>query len=404
MDIIGIGALNIDYIKSMPWFLSHSTGILRQEFEPGREEWVTNENISQRIHQIGTSEFDIGPGGSAFNTIRCLAQLGLGLKIGYIGIAGLPSDGCDLKEHLSRHSIDSTWVYSSSNPSGKCISLYWPRDRSRGLRTAPGVDGELAAKLSDLTTQTEITNYVAKAKWVHLTSFVNQECLSLIVGILKKAKAANQHLIISFDPGSEYCRNPTAPIKEAIRISDYLFLNWKEFCQLAGYEEANQLKRGKVNENEIASNLFMSLNGPKVMIVLKSYNSTRFFQIFRSKILVRRFWQIPLSPLFVRDDTGAGDIFAAGLISSQFIPALSFDMRTAILLCSRLVKSKLKVIGCDAELDYQKALNNTFEEIRLREGLNIKDLGRVYFSQIAGFFLGVVVTSIIDIIVTLIFR
>ena len=391
MDIIGIGALNIDYIISMPWFPPPSARYLRQEFEPGKEEWVTNKNLTQRIDMIGTVEFDyIGPGGSAFNTLRCLAQLNLGLSIGYVGIAGVKEDerDLDLRECAAKHSIDSTWIYTSkTNPPGKCISLYWPREQSRGLRTAPGADEELASNLSDTATQDALSNYIANSKWVHLTSFVNQECLSQVVQILRKAKAINQRLIISFDPGSEYCRNPTDVVKEAIRTSDYLFLNWKEFSQLGNYEEAWQLKGGKVDEKEIAFNLFDSLHGPKLMVVLKTYYSTRFFQMFRNTIIARRFWQIPLLPFSIRDDTGAGDVFAAGFIASQFIPALSFDMRTTILFSSRLVKAKLKIVGCDAESEYQKVLDQTIEEIRIKEGSNLRDLARLSLSVILGLLL-----------------
>lgn len=38
MHVIGIGALNVDYVKSMPIFSTKSRGLLRQEFEPGTEE------------------------------------------------------------------------------------------------------------------------------------------------------------------------------------------------------------------------------------------------------------------------------------------------------------------------------------------------------------------------------
>src|SRR5437763_2662682 len=180
MDIIGIGALNIDYIKAMPWRSSPSQWLrtLRQDFEPGREEWVNNDDIVQYLARIGTTEFDyIGPGGSAFNTIRCIAQMNLGFKLGYIGIAGVPSDECDLRVHLAKNAIDSTYIFDSSNPPGKCISLYWPRERSRGLRTSPGVDKELEAKLADPQLPEAVARSIAAARWVHLTSFVSQGCL-----------------------------------------------------------------------------------------------------------------------------------------------------------------------------------------------------------------------------------
>jgi sugar/nucleoside kinase (ribokinase family) len=373
MDVIGIGALNIDYIKSMPWTLSlsHHAHALRQEFEPGKEKWATYENIRQFIHKIGIAAFDyIGPGGSAFNTIRCLAQLNLKLKLGYVGVVGAATDGCDLKEHIAKYSIDSNYIFDSDSPSGNCVSLYWPRAQSRSLRTASGANDELEAKLSNSETQVKLSKYIAMAKWVHLTSFVNQGCLSQVILILKIAKLENPSLIISFDPGYEYCRNPTPQVKEAIRISDYLFLDWREFCQLAGHEEPQELRRRSI-EKDIASDIFNTIQCSSLMIVVKSYYSTRFFQIFEDSALSRHYEQSPLLPSSIKDDTGAGDVFTAGFIGVHLTPTLNFDMRTTVELCSRLVKTKLRMIGCDAGTVYEEVLDQVIEEIDRKENMNL---------------------------------
>lgn len=232
MDVIGIGAINIDYIKSMSFWESF-TSPYRDEFEPGVEHFRSNETIEEKIEFIGKHEFDyIGPGGSAFNTIRCLAQFELDFKLGFIGVVGSPSDKCNLNDYITKYLIDSTYVFKSDNPSGKCISLYWKGSGSRSLMTAPGANDELKTKLLDKAMQDELSSYVAEAKWVHLTSLVDPESFAQIVEILKNAKTKNRSLIISFDPGSKYCSDPTNPVKEAIKISDYIFLNWKEFLDL----------------------------------------------------------------------------------------------------------------------------------------------------------------------------
>jgi sugar/nucleoside kinase (ribokinase family) len=374
MDVIGIGALNIDYIKSMPWTLplSHHVRALRQEFEPGKEVWITHENIRKRIHKIGIASFDyIGPGGSAFNTIRCLAQLNLDLKLGYVSVVGAPSDGCNLKEHIAKHSIDSSYIFDSDSPSGNCVSLYWPSEQSRGIKTASGANDELEAKLSDPETQVKLTKYIAMAKWVHLTSFVNQGCLSQVILLLKNAKLENPSLIISFDPGSEYCSNPTPQVKEAIKISDYLFVNWREFCQLAGHEETQDQKRGRSIEKDIASDIFNRFQCSGLMIVVKTYNSTRLFQIFGDSALSRHYGQSPLLPSSIKDDTGAGDVFTAGFIGARLTPALKFDLRTTMELCTRLAKTKLRMIGCDAGTVYEEILEQVIEEIDLKENMNL---------------------------------
>lgn len=374
MDVIGIGALNIDYIKSMSWTLplSHHARALRQEFEPGKEEWVTHENIRKRIHKIGIAAFDyIGPGGSAFNTIRCLAQLNLDLKLGYVSVVGAPSDGCDLKEHIAKHSIDSNYIFDSDSPSGNSVSLYWPREQSRGIKTASGANDELEAKLSEPETQVKLTKYIAMAKWVHLTSFVNQGCLSQVILLLKYVKLENPSLIISFDPGSEYCRNPTSQVQEAIKISDYLFVNWREFCQLAAHEEMQDQKRGRSIEKDIAYDIFNTFQCSGLKIVVKSYNSTRFFQIFGNSAQSRYYGQPPLLPSVIKDDTGAGDVFTSGFIGAHLTQTLNFDITETMELCSRLVKTKLRMIGCDAGTVYEEVLHQVIEEIDLKENMKL---------------------------------
>jgi hypothetical protein len=207
--------------------------------------------------------------------------------------------------------------------------------------------------------------------------------------ILKQARQENPSLIISFDPGSEYCRNPTQHVKDAICLSDYLLLNWNEFHQLGNYQKGGKVKRGRTAEKEIAADIFATFECRGATIIVKSSNSIRFFQLFKDTVLFRRFWQVPLLAPSIVDDTGAGDVFIAAFISANLIPALSFDMRTTMLLCSRLVKTKLKIIGCDAGEAYAKIVRQVLEEIDRAESTNLANLGRVYFSEIGGFFLGV---------------
>lgn len=404
MDVIGIGFLNIDYIKSMPWLSSHSTQLLRQEFEPGKEETLSDENISQRIRKIGTAGFDyIGPGGSAFNTIRCIAQLGMGISVGYIGVLGQPEDGCDLKQHLLKYSIDSTWIFESTKSCGKSLSLYWPREQARSLRTASSANSDLKVQLSPPDIQEGVVKYLAGAKWVHVTGLDDDASLSTVRDLIMRAKQANPRLLLSFDPGSEYCRNPTEAVRETIKIADYLLVNETELCQLGGYEEDQQVKGSPAKEKDIATEVFQSFSGPRLMIVLKSYNATSFFQTYKETVFLRRYWHTPLLPPMIRDDTGAGDVFAAGFIVSQLTPALSFDMKTALAFCSRLVKTKLRMLGCDAEAEYQVVLKQTIDEIKRREHLSYTELATAYLGSFTFFVLGAIFSAIISALVSKIF-
>jgi sugar/nucleoside kinase (ribokinase family) len=322
-----------------------------------------------------------------------LGQLDLGLRLGYVGVIGAAIDECDLKAYFRKYAIDDSFAFESNNPPGQCISVFYRKDRCRALKTTPGANNELTNKLSDSGKQSELCDYLANTRWIHLTSFVDREALALVVDTLKRAKSQNTHLKVSFDPGSEYCRNATGPVKEAIGLADYLFLNWREFCELAGYEEAQALSR-RTDLTGMASNVFKHYECPGLLLVLKGYRSTLFFQSFQNSVFTRRFWQITFFPLPVRDDTGAGDVFAAGFIAAKLVPFLGFDTRHAISFASRLVGMKLRTVGCEAKSAYGDALRQTYREIGVRENINRIDFVKALFSRLGPFLLGVLASAL----------
>lgn len=400
MDVVGIGALNVDYIEKVtlrdilwPPFLREPRHL--KDFEPNKEEWIEDREANERITR-GNIDY-IGPGGSAFNTIHCLAQLKLGLQLGYVGVLG-KNDDCNFEEHFRKYGIDTQFVFKSEKQSGKCISVYRQLTRSRSLKTAPGANNELAKMLNDRKIREELSRYLAEAKWIHLSSFVDADCFKEVVNVLKEVKKRKPCLIISFDPGSVYCSNPSESFSEIIKIADYLFLNGTEFCNLGGFDDFDDAKEMGVDETEIARRIFQLYKNENLVFVLKSCNSIRFFKLLQDEPKTWRYWQLPLIRLKISDDTGAGDIFAAGFIISRLIPILGFDMRTAISLCVKLVNVKLKMLGCEAPDKYESIVKEAINEIS-KYKCNWKHLLQILFARI-WYLITLIIVSVIASYVT----
>ncbi len=86
------------------------------------------------------------------------------------------------------------------------------------------------------------------------------------------------------------CRFGDGPVPKAptgpwalVMLSDYLFLNKREFSQLANVDEAIQSTTATMGDTDIATRIYRSLNCASTIIVLKSYYRTKFFQRFRRR-------------------------------------------------------------------------------------------------------------------------
>lgn len=395
MDVVGIGAINVDYIKPMGRFSRKPYKGFKDDFEPNTESFVKDNELEAMLETIGLNYKRTG--GSAFNTIRCLAQLECNLHLGYVGVSGV-YEGKNIRGEVAKHGIDTEFVFESQRQAGKCISVYWKSKKSRSLKTAPGANDDFASKLIDDAIRQRLIQYLAQARWIHLTSFIDRAAFEKVVEIVIEAKRHNPLLTVSFDPGSVFCKEATEPVKNAVRVSDYVFLNERELFDLSMIE-------GSLQEElipsmlEAADRVFERCGSSNALLVLKSYRCTRFFQRFKNETIARTRWKPIWSPISIADDTGAGDIFAAGFIAAQLLPIFSFDMKSAIILSSNLVTTKLKTIGCDAGLDYGLAFRRTLAEIRLSEKFNWKDLGSVFLSNLKGVILGLLLAVVAGLLV-----
>lgn len=353
-DVIGIGALNMDYIATR----SHTRHVdpevieeMRERFELGNEKPVGQDIISEIIMD-GRCPFSKYLGGSAFNVIRSLASLNADFKLGYVGVAGETySPELNWSESMKHSNIDSSYVkYDRENRTGVCISYISEGERS--LLTNPGANSQMAGFLRQ--NFETILEYVTQAKIVHVTSFFDEETPTVLLRLLIEAKKINPWLKISFDPGHHWVAHLTEDIKGILSISDFLFLNFREF---------NLLGRSGpgISDREQARAVFNLCYQRTLLIVLKKYDEIKlFYRIGPQSLEIRHANQFLLESE-IEDSTGAGDIFASGFLSSMLIPGL--ELKDGVELGLRLVKHKLRGAGTSSLSASARLLNDFLDEL-----------------------------------------
>lgn len=336
IDLVGIGALNLDFIasrKSVQELDPETIPELSTRFEHGTETKVNDAEIDATLSQMGHGAFETFLGGSTFNTINAIAHTYRGLKLGYIGSEGTSAPHeISFSELLEQLGVETSFINRSSNHCGRCISYIV--DGERTLFTAQGANSELAEYLQK--NYQEILNYLSRSKMIHVTSFFDDETPIVLSKLLNEAKQENPWLKISFDPGYEWTENLTNSVEEILRISDFVFLNNREFQILGKHRPGKQ-------DVIMAREIYSLCDDNSVLIVLKRYDSIKLLYKVHGRIMERHFANRVLPEDVIEDATGAGDIFAAGFLCGMLIPGL--ELSYGVDLGLRLVRSKLLVPG-----------------------------------------------------------
>jgi len=336
LDIVGVGAINLDYIASASSKVGEtSVSDLPGLFEWGSEHAVEEGWISETLARLGIDGLHPSIGGSSFNVIHALASMRLDLKLGFIGVAGRsPVPGISVKRHLQEHGIHETYVFSSEATTGICLSLI--EDGERTLFTHPGANTSLGAHIEER--EEELLDYLSSAKVVHLTSLLDDHSAEAVLRLLTnlRARALTQ---ISFDPGHTWAIDPSPTVKALLRLSDYLLVNFREFKLLGGYLPGD-------SDKAIAARIFEQCGSTCSILVLKHYDRTKLFRMQGSEVTVRELQHVPLGNREIEDATGAGDVFAAGLLAG--LAATPFQVELGVRLGVDLARAKLRSVGSES--------------------------------------------------------
>jgi sugar/nucleoside kinase (ribokinase family) len=277
-DVIGFGALNVDFIYEIAPF--EKLYEMRSDTERGEEYPITLaefNSLSEFLNQYGKLKAKSG-GGQAANTISALSKIGL--KTGLIGTVGMDDLGDFLITELK--GINVTGIIRKG-ATGICVVIL-DEKRERTMFVLPNANDLIDYKDID-------HSFLSSTEFLHLTSFVSDKPLSIQKEIVRKIP---EFVKISFDPGVIYSKRGLAQLSEIIQRTFVLFLTTPELKYLAGS-----------NNQDVIQGLLTK--GPKI-IVYKMGN--------RGSIVFTKSerYEIPAHKTDVLDSTGAGDVFAAGFL------------------------------------------------------------------------------------------
>ena len=256
MDVVGFGALNYDLLYNV-------------------------EKIAAPGEEVAVKEAWESPGGSAANTIFGLARLGF--KTGFIGCVGDDNFGRVILDNFSGEGVDISSIKISGGKTGTAISLI-DKSGERTLYVYSGANDELSAGDVSL-------DYVTDAKFLHLTSMVNEKQFELQKQLVEKIEGVK----VSFAPGEFYAEKGLDNLKPIIERSYVMFLNRREIEMLTGRDYSE------------GSREFIDAGVEVVAVTLGKDGC--FVSSEKDSYLVNA------ERRNVVDATGAGDAFACGFLS-----------------------------------------------------------------------------------------
>ncbi|MGW4028394.1 PfkB family carbohydrate kinase [Streptomyces sp. NPDC004838] len=324
VEVIGVGALNVDYIASASRLSQRMAERVHESvarFEWNTEGPVDQTTVAKAIERLGSAALDASLGGSAWLTIYTLAQLRLDLRLGYVGVAGrIETPGLSFLGQMDQLGIDRRWVARRQDlTAGVCLSHL--DDVERVMLTHPGANFAMADHLRQHADA--VASYLAQARLVHVTSFLDERTPGVLSEVLKEAKSRSRGMRISFDPGFDWAQHPTPGVEAILGMADLLFVNHRELKALAGYAvgESDDVLAARLLERAPATTLF----------VTKRYDAVDVFRMAGTGLLARRFrLRRPIRESAVEDATGAGDVFAASVLAAVASGRLQVELGARI--------------------------------------------------------------------------
>jgi sugar/nucleoside kinase (ribokinase family) len=341
-DVVGIGALNTDLILAgapARAVMTRVRTVLARALPPGSEHALDVDEMRQVLTEVGPRAPRTLLGGSAWNTIYALARLRT-TTLGYVGVAGRTlRPAASIVDQLDAAGVDRRYVkVDGAALSGTCVSLQPSSERI--LLTHAGANAGMARFLDGAFSQ--IVTYLAGARAVHVTSFLDADSPQRLSAVLRAAKEENPNILISLDPGDVWATAPTPAIHDIVALADVLLLNDREFAALAPHHAATE-------PDEVLAHRLVERSD--AVVVVKRSDGVRMYQRTAGGGLDASFYPaLRLPTTQIRDDTGAGDVFAAGLLAGLLSAA---GAEHGIRLGMALARHKLQHVGTSGHAGFQ---------------------------------------------------
>lgn len=269
LDVVGLGALNMDYIYSVERILADG------------------ETMVNSVAKY--------PGGSAANTIYGLARLGV--KTGFIGAVGDDDDGQILIGDFRKAGVDTSRIkIKSGAKTGSVLCL--GDGRQRALYVSPGANSLLEAADKD-------ASYTNSARILHASSFVDDRQFEVLLELVGHLGAGTK---LSFSPGALYAAKSLTELEPVLARADILFANSAEVWQLTGLDVVPGAEACISRGCHLVA---ITLGGGKKLELTngKIVEATTYIRDTSNEYIVESPDTTP-----VVDSTGAGDAFAAGFL------------------------------------------------------------------------------------------
>jgi sugar/nucleoside kinase (ribokinase family) len=311
-DVIGFGALNVDFIASAS--LMSQTRAERVAEWAARFDWnvetpVDEAEINRAIAWIGHAALETSPGGSAWNTIFALAQMRVGLRLGYVGVLGREeTPGVSFLRLMETHGVDHRFV--RKEPRVRCgMCLSYIDDGGRVMLTYPGANLGMSRFVRDHFEG--LAAYLASARQVHVTSFLDPETPVEVERVLRAARRVNPRLRVSLDLGYDWAAHPSPAVRSLLELADYLFLTRRELKELGGYAHGEP-------DVVLAGRVLSGSRSSATVILTNRYDTVDAFRtgvtgVARQRVAIAT---AAASDDDIEDTTGTGDVLAAGLLAA----------------------------------------------------------------------------------------
>jgi len=267
IEVVGLGALNIDHIYQVERILDDG-------------ETVVNEAKSF-------------PGGSAANTIHGLAKLGV--KTGFIGAIGDDAEGNTLLQDFQKVGVDASQVRVKAEAKTGSVLDLSDRLERRSLYVIPGANSLLTMNDLDL-------DYINQTRMLHLSSFADDRQFKVLLELID---GLDSSVRVSFAPGALYAAKSLKALKPILSRTEVLFLNQNEIRELTGKD----FKEGAESCLKQGCHTVVVTLGKGASH--NSFMASSYIRDIENEYIVE---PNNKSIIPVIDTTGAGDAFATGFL------------------------------------------------------------------------------------------
>ncbi len=228
MDVIGIGALNLDFLYDI-----EDLGYLQSldlDIEEGGEiigDRALMEPLKEKLSRFGMLH-KVTLGGSASNTCHALARLEL--RTGLMGVLGTDREG---DFYLKQTLLEDTSLVARRGETGVAYIINTVK-KDRAIIVFPNSNSALQTSDIDV-------NRLAAARLIHMTSLVSEEGFETQKAIKRELAG---RVLFSIDPGEIYARKGT-DLFPLIEDTEVFFTTAKEMDLLFGPDRDEALRMAK---------------------------------------------------------------------------------------------------------------------------------------------------------------